>query len=64
MVRAQFKHIPRINFVDTVIQGVEAVDAKTGANWKSGFTLNPNTLEKVRSCFLSHTDASTSPEGN
>jgi len=45
--------IPKADFPEFVIRGVEAIDLKTGANWKSEFVLTTNTTAKVKMLFES-----------
>ena len=64
MIKARFDLIPRTNFVESVVQGVEAVDAKTGVKWKSERPLNANVVREVNLLFLSPKNASSEPSMN
>lgn len=44
--------LPRSQFVDFLISGVEQVDARQGARWRSDFKLNTNTVNRVRELFI------------
>jgi hypothetical protein len=63
-IRARFDIIPRTNFVESVMKGVEAVDAKTGAKWKSGFVLDTNVVTEVKGLFESGPPASSDASNN
>jgi hypothetical protein len=57
------KQVRPEDFMEHLLQGMDYIDLRTGAEWKSGITLNTNTLETVNALFLSevqspHTTAS------
>jgi len=50
--KAGLRAVPRQDFVEFVITGIEKVDAKrTNVAWKSEFPLNTNFVEKVKMLF-------------
>jgi hypothetical protein len=52
--KARMDAVPRSEFVAFVIAGVEKLDAKTGAAWKSGYPLKPDDAKAVNALFTSN----------
>lgn len=57
------KQVRPEDFMEHLLRGMDYIDQRTGAKWKSDFTLNTNTVETVNALFLSeapslHTTAS------
>ncbi|HOI38572.1 MAG TPA: hypothetical protein PLF11_14475 [Bacillota bacterium] len=52
--KARMDAVPRSEFVAFVIAGVEKLDAKTGAAWKSEYSLKPDVVKAVNALFASN----------
>jgi len=43
--------VPKTEFVEFVMAGVEAIDAKSQIVWRTNVTLNPTSVIRIKACF-------------
>lgn len=53
-LRSGSERVPRSEFVEFVVAGVEKIDAKAGAAWKSNYVLNTSVVAMMKARFASN----------